>query len=586
MSWTGPPRPTHAAPLPSGSWWGDLLLLLLVGGGFGLLLLLGQQAAAPYQEKTELDLSLKMLPLYALLSLGRGFAAYLLSLAFTLTYGTIAAHNRRAERVMIPALDVLQSIPVLGFLPGLVLAMVALFPTREVGLEIACIVMIFTGQVWNMTFSFHDSLKAVPTTLREAARVYRLSGWQVFRLLEVPAAMIGLVWNSMMSMAGGWFFLTVTEAFTLKDRDYRLPGIGSYMNEAIRQGDVVAILGAMVAMTTVILVVDQLLWRPLVAWSQRFKVEDIAATQAQQSWVLSALRRSRLSQWLARAWQRDPAATARPTVPRPLPRPLRFLWHGRRVLWPVLRWVLLGLFLLGAGWGVWTLLALLMDLPLEDTATHADWLHVLLALGASFLRTSAAVVLGAAWTLPVGILIGQSPRWSARLQPLIQVVASFPAPMLFPLVVLVLTSWGIPFNVGCVVLMLLGTQWYILFNVIAGATAIPADLREAAAVYRLSRWQTWTRLYLPCVFPYLVTGLVTAAGGAWNATIVSEYVQTPDGTFAAFGLGATISQATAAGNFSLLTAAVVTMALAVVTINRLVWKRLHRLAEERFQLQV
>ncbi len=270
----------------------ELVVLAIVAGAFAMLLLVGRQWASPLNRQVVISLSFASLPLYTLMSLGRGFAAYVLSLAFTLVYGTIAAHNHRAEKIMLPTLDVLQAIPVLGFLPGLVLFMIRLFPTRELGLELACVVMIFTGQVWNMTFSFHGSLRGIPQPLREVAAIQRLSGWQTFKLLELPAAMIGLVWNSMMSMAGGWFFLTVNEAFTLRDQDYRLPGIGSYMNEAINRGNVPAMLGAIVAMVAMIVVVDQIFWRPIVVWAQRFKMEDSADADKPQSWVLSLLERS------------------------------------------------------------------------------------------------------------------------------------------------------------------------------------------------------------------------------------------------------------------------------------------------------
>jgi NitT/TauT family transport system permease protein len=565
----------------------DLFLLLLVGAVIGGMVMLGQRMAAPSHEGTDIALSLWSLPKYTLLSLGRGFAAYGLSLLFTLVYGTIAAHNQRAERFMIPALDVLQAIPVLGFLPGLVLALTALFPTREVGLELACIVMIFTGQVWNMTFSFHASVRSVPQSLREVAAVQRLNGWQVFRLLEAPAATIGLVWNSMMSMAGGWFFLTVTEAFTLGNRDFRLPGIGSYMNESIHRGDVTAMIGAVVAMVAMIVLVDQLFWRPLVAWSQRFKMEETAEADQPGSWVLDLLHRSRLYQRLVQGPKRprNPVAVARPLAgPRSPSRVRAVMRAGWKVVRPAVRWVLLGSLAVGVAWGLWSLVRLLIALPLHDPVAHEDWITVLLALFASFLRTTAAVALGAAWALPVGVLVGLSARWSQRLQPVLQVVASFPAPMLFPLVTLLLAVLGIPFTVGCIILLLLGAQWYILFNVIAGARAIPDNLKEVAEAYGMSRLQRWTRLYIPCVFPYLVTGLITAAGGAWNATIVSEYVLVRGNTFAAFGLGSTISQATAAGHYPLLCASVVTMALCVVLINRLFWKRLYRLAEDRFSL--
>jgi len=559
----------------------DGVVLLLVGGFFGAILLIGQRFAAPHHEVVEIDLSLWSLPKYTALSMTRGFAAYLLSLVFTLTYGTIAAHNRRAERLMIPALDVLQAIPVLGFLPGLVLAMIALFPTRELGLELACIIMIFTGQVWNMTFSFHGSLRAIPQGLREAAEVQGWTGWQKFRLLELPSAMIGLVWNSMMSMAGGWFFLTVNEAFTLGNQDYRLPGIGSYMSEAIHQGNGVAMVAGIMAMTLMIVLVDQIVWRPIVVWSQRFKVEETAESEPPRSWVLEAIQRSRFYGVFV-TWRERTAVRMQRAKPTRTQTHLPWL---AGLLWLV-RWSAIVTGVLLATWGIVALVQLLIGLPLRDPATNEDWPFVLLALGVSFVRTTAAVLIGAAWTLPVGILIGQSPKWSQRLQPVVQVVASFPAPMMFPLVAILLKLLHVPFSIGCVALMLLGSQWYILFNVLAGAMAIPADLKEVARVYQWSRWKRWSALYLPSVFPFLVTGLITAAGGAWNATIVSEYVVLRGETLSAFGLGATISHATAEGNYPLLAASVVTMAVFVVILNRILWKRLYRFAESRYRFDV
>ena len=584
------------------AWAADLFFLLLICAIAGGLANLGSSAAHHTEQKVEISLSLLALPKYTALSLGRGFAAYVLSLIFTLVYGTVAAHNHRAEKLMLPALDVLQAIPVLGFLPGLVLAMVHLFPTRQIGLEIACIVMIFTAQAWNMTFSFHGSLRGIPQPLREVAAVQHLSWWKTFRLLEVPAAMIGLVWNSMMSMAGGWFFLTVNEAFTLGDRDFRLPGIGSYMNEAINQFDPTVwatwkpIIGAIIAMTVMIVAVDQLFWRPIVVWSQKFKLEDQAG-DTPTSWVLDILVRSRLFQRIGKLLHRkhedpvpavvhDPAGAAALVASKPAPRSEKpAAW--KKLVSVATRWlVLIGIILIAA-WGAWVIVRLLIRLPYKyDPVGHADWISVILALLASFLRTTAAVAIGAAWALPVGIMIGRSPAWSRRLQPIIQVVASFPAPMLFPLVTLGLAAAHVPFTAGCVALMLLGAQWYILFNVIAGASAIPHDLDEVANVYHMSRRERWTRLYIPCVFPYLVTGLITAAGGAWNATIVSEYVQVKGSTLVAFGLGSTISEATTKANYSLLAAGVVVMAVFVVLLNRFFWKRLYRLAEDRYSLNV
>jgi NitT/TauT family transport system permease protein len=565
----------------------DAILLALVLSIFGALLMLGGHMATPYHE-VQIDLSFWSLPKYTVLTMARGFAAYFLSLVFTLAYGTYAAHNRRAEAIMIPILDILQAIPVLGFLPGLVLALVALFPRHELGLEMACIIMIFTGQVWNMTFSFHGCLKAIPQSLREVAAIHRLSHWRIFRQLEVPSAMIGLVWNSMMSMAGGWFFLTVTEAFTLKGRDYRLPGIGSYMNEAMLANNVPAMIADVIAMVLMIVFADQVVWRPLVAWSQRFKVEDVSGSVEPKSWVLTLARRSVRVRKLFAFF--DPAERSMLSVGRPARIVNRM--SKSPLLAPAvtsavgkgIKFLLLGALAVTAAWGGWSLAKLLIALPLYDSSGHGDWRTVILALGASFLRTTTAVFLGAAWTLPVGILIGRSPRWSERLQPVIQVLASFPAPMLFLPVTALVLYLHINFNIGCVVLMLLGTQWYILFNVIAGASSIPADLKEVTAVYRWNRLQRWLRLYIPCVFPYLVTGLITAAGGAWNATIVAEYVQMKDDIYEAFGLGSLISQATARGQYSLLAASVVIMACAVVSINRIFWKRLYHLVEDRYSL--
>jgi NitT/TauT family transport system permease protein len=579
----------------------DLLVLIGIAGIIAAIAMMFGQANTSMQRPVEINLSLWALPKYTLMSLMRGIAAYILSLIFTLIYGTIAAHNNHAEKIMIPALDILQSIPVLGFLPGLVLAMISLFPHQRWGLELACVVMIFTAQVWNMTFSFHGSLRSIPTALRDAAALNGLSGWQVFKLLEVPAAMIGLVWNSMMSMAGGWFFLTVNEAFQLTihgvNHDFRLPGIGSYMSEAIYQGNTRAQIGAVLAMTIMIIAVDQVIWRPIVVWSQRFRLEDSADSDVPHSWVMDFCSRSRLLRLMSKIFQgRDRDRTAARG-----PRGISAGSIGdrrtarRSSLAKISRaasWIAVAMLCFLAVWGAIKLLKLFIDLPIHDATPgtawteRKDWVTVFIALMASFGRVAAAVVLGAIWTLPIGILIGLSPKWSNRLQPVSQVLASFPAPMLFPLVVYLLQFLKVPFNFGCIALMLLGAQWYILFNVIAGASAIPADLKEAGIVYNMGRAERWTRLYLPSVFPYLVTGLITAAGGAWNATIVAEILTIKDHTYSAFGLGTIISQASGNGEYALLAASVFVMSFFVVLLNRVVWKRLYRLAESRYSLNV
>jgi len=570
-----PPGASAPAPPPArGSWWVDLLIVIALAALIAGVIALARRWTAPLRPTVDIDLSLWALPKYTLLSLARGVAAYTLSLLFTLVYGSIAAHNRIAERVMIPVLDILQGIPVLGFLPGLVLGMVALFPHSNVGLELACVVMIFTGQVWNMTFSFYGSLRAIPSELRETARVYRFGWWKRFRTLEVPSSMIGLVWNSMMSMAGGWFFLTVTEAFTLGDHDFRLPGVGSYMSVAIDHGDARAMAGAAAAMIAMIVAVDQLVWRPALAWAQKFKIEDTGASESATSWVLDLLQRSRVIAWseervgrLFGLLERRPAGGQAPAD------------ADRSPLWVrAAGWTAAGVVFLLAVWGAAHLAALLAQL------TRADCLRLAGALALTFLRTYAALALGALWTVPVGIWIGLSPRRIRVLQPVIQVAAAFPAPMIFPLVTLAILAAGVPFGWGCVALMLLGSQWYILFNVLAGAGAMPNDLREVAEVYALGRWKRWRTLYLPAVVPYLVTGLVTAAGGAWNASIVAEYVRYRGETLIAPGLGSLITTATAAANFPLLAAGVLTMSLGIVALNRTVWRRVHYFADERFAL--
>ena len=569
------PRPDAQRELTMRStWWIDLLIVIGLAALVAGVVALARRWTAPLRPTVEIELSLWALPGYTLLSLARGVAAYLLSLTFTLVYGSVAAHHRVAERVMIPVLDILQGIPVLGFLPGLVLGMVALFPHSNIGLELACVVMIFTGQVWNMTFSFYGSLRAIPLELREAARVYRFGWWKTFTALEVPAAMIGLVWNSMMSMAGGWFFLTVNEAFTLGDHDFRLPGIGSYMSVAIDHGDTRAMAAATVAMIVMIVVVDQLVWRPALAWAQKFKLEDTEAAETQHSWVLGLLRRSRALAWaeweIGRVWER--LARERPIAP-PAAAEIRG-GVAPRLLGGITAVAFGGLAL----WGAAHLLAMLR------TLTAAEWLHLATSLGLTFLRTYAALTLGVLWTVPVGIWIGLSPARTRILQPIIQVAAAFPAPMIFPLATMAVLAAGIPFSWGCVVLMLLGSQWYILFNVLAGASAMPHDLREVAEVSGLDRWARWRILYLPAIVPYLITGLLTAAGGAWNASIVAEYVRYRGDTLIAPGLGSLITTATAAGNFPLLAAGVLTMSLGIVFVNRVVWRPLGRYADARYSL--
>ena len=519
------------------------------------------------------------LPLYALFSLMRGVAAYGLSFLFTMVYGYAMARVPRADRFLGPLLDVLQSIPVLGFMPGFVIGLSRLFPTAEVGLEMASVLMIFTGQVWNMTFSFQASLKSVPRDLVAVARLSGMSWWTRFVRLDLAYSATGLIWNSMMSMAGGWFFLMVSEAFVLGERDFRLPGLGSYMSLAVERGDRTAQVLGVVTMLLMIVVMDQVVWRPLVAWSKKFTDEDTGGGSG--SWVLDLIRRSRLRN----AWMRWR------TVVRRM-RELERMGTGlKRVTTGVTA---------GSAWnrlGVWTWRGLggvlrgamlflgLKYLVLLHQVTWVQWCALTGSLLVTFGRVMTAVVLASAWTIPAGVWIGRNPGLSRLFQPLIQMAASFPAPMVFPLVVGGLLGLGVGLGWGSIVLLLMGTQWYVLVNVIAATTAIPRELWELSRISGFTRGQRWRRLLLPGIFPGLLTGWITATGGAWNASIVAEYLRYDGRILDTVGLGAAISRATEHGDFPQTAAAVGLMAVAVVGFNRWVWHPLGRLAQTRYSLE-
>lgn len=554
--------------------WIDLSILGALAAFIYALVTVAHEWSGLLQPVPAIHLEPRYLPLYALFSLSRGIMAYGVSFLFTAVYGYVMARVAGAERVMLPLLDILQSIPVLGFMPGFVLGLVHLFPRQNVGLEITSILMIFTGQVWNMTFAFYASLKSVPPELTAVARLSRMSWWTRFFRLDLSFAATGLLWNSMMSMAGGWFFLMVSEAFVLGEHDFRLPGLGSYMSLASERGDGRAQLLGILAMLGMIVLVDQVVWRPLVAWSHKFTDEEVAATN--HSWLWERLRRS----WLLRAWSNLRAATHRPRKSRSQT-PQTFLPAGKREGAKTSRWAKrLLVVVLGAA----VLLGAVKYIHLLMTLTGAEWLHLLGSVGATFTRVVAAVALASIWTIPVGVMIGSHPRWSRALQPVIQMAASFPAPMIFPVVVGVMLALGGGLGIGSVVLLLLGTQWYILFNVIAGSSAIPHELRDVSQLARFSWWRRWRHLVLPAIFPSLLTGWITAMGGAWNASIVAEYMKYHGQILTTTGLGAAISQATERGQFNLLAAAVGIMAVTVVSFNRLIWHPLTSRAQTRFAL--
>jgi len=556
----------------------DLPIALAGMALFYGLLSLTRYWTTPLTTQTQINLSPWALPTYALFSVARIAVAYLLSLAVSLIYGYVAANNPKAERLMIPLLDTLQSIPVLCFLPPVMIFMVALFPTTQLGLELGSILLIFTGQVWNMAFSVYSSLKSIPREMLEAAQLYRLSWWQKLVQLELPYTAISLIWNSMMSVAGGWFSLIVCEMFVLGNRDLRLPGLGSYLQTASNAGATRSIVWGLMVMVAVIVLIDQIIWRPSIAWSEKFKFEQVEALEAASSPVLEVLRRSTLLSRIARV----SVAPAREALTLHFARghAVRRANHHRES--NVTKWTsrLLAAF---AGSGV--LYATGKMGVMLTALKRSDLREIFWGAGATFLRIELTLVLAALWTIPVGVFIGLRPRLSAIAQPIAQIAASVPAPALFPIVLLLLIRVGGGLGIASIVLLLLGTQWYILFNVIAGASAIPSDLKEVCETFHLSKIQRWRKLILPAIFPYLITGFVTASGGAWNASIIAEYFRFRNQTFSITGLGAVISRATDAGNFPVLLGATVVISAMVVTVNRLVWRQLYSLASTRFKLE-
>jgi NitT/TauT family transport system permease protein len=581
----------HATPIPpavkrpAGARWSwafliDIAVFLFVCAAIFGVYAIGRSWLGPAQPQAEISQDPRVLPLYALYSLVRISVAYALSLVFALAYGYVAASSRRAEMIMVPLLDILQSIPVLSFLPGVMLAMVAIFPHRQLGVELGSILLIFTGQVWNIAFSFYSSLKTIPRELNEAAIIYRFGRWQRFAELDLPFSTIGLVWNSMMSVAGGWFFLMACEMFVLGKRDFRIPGLGSFLQTAASHGDTRAILWGVAAMVAVIVLLDQLVWRPIIVWADKFKFEQVESSGAAQTTLLNLIGRASIVlrlyrllirpvfNWLTLTFTLG-ARRAAETFSTPKQNRMR-RWIG---------YLLAGGVLVGLGFAVFHAVRELSDLHRED------YRELLESAALTFLRVNTALILGALWTIPVGVAIGSNPRLARIAQPLVQIAASIPATALFPIILLFLLRLRGGLEIAAMLLMLLGTQWYILFNVIAGALAIPTDLKEAAQIYRFGSWDRWRYLILPGIFPYLVTGLVTASGGAWNASIVAEYFHFQGRIVSTAGLGSTISSASDSGRFDVLLASTLIMATVVVLINRLLWRRLYRLAASRFKLE-
>ena len=556
----------------------------LTVAAIGLAIFYGVLQIAHYwlgnaQPQFVVSLAPSSLPLYAFYSVVRIGLAYLLSLVFAIGYGYIAAYNKRAEALMIAALDILQSIPVLSFLPGVMLAMVTLIPTRQLGVELGAILLIFTGQVWNMAFSFYSSLKSLPKELGEASSIYGFSTWQRFWQLELPFGTIGLVWNSMISVAGGWFFLMACEMFVLGDRDFRLPGLGSYLQTAASADNIPAMIYGIIVVVLIIVATDQIIWRPIIAWSDKFKIEQSASADRIKSPILHLVQHSNALLTIRKHTFVPLAEKIYRVIAHRRDQERVLLQQGVRKESPA--WIrVVGSAALG---GLVFYAAALALLKLRDI--HASqYIMILEGAGSTFLRVNLSLLLAAAWTIPAGVAIGFNPKLARIVQPVVQVAASFPAPILFPIIILGLLKLGGGLGIGSIALMLLGTQWYILFNVIAGAMAIPSDLREVATLFHFTRWQRWKTVILPGIFPYLVTGMVTASGGAWNASIIAEYFHLKGQTLHTVGLGATISAATDSGQFQILLLSTIVMALMVVTINRLLWRPLFHLAETKYRL--
>jgi NitT/TauT family transport system permease protein len=569
-------------PISVGGWtrlfsrW-DVLAVLLI---FGLLVFLSEASRHLFEPLAELEqqptsLDPRNLPEYAARTTLRMLIAMVLSLIFTFTYATLAAKSKRAERLLVPLLDILQSVPILGFISVTVVFFMALAPGRVLGAEFAAIFAIFTSQAWNMAFSFYQSLRTIPTELEEASRNFRLSPWMKFWRLDVPFAMPQLIWNMMMSMSGSWFFVVASEAISVGNTTVTLPGVGSYIALAIEHQDLKAVAWAIATMLIVILIYDQILFRPLVAWADRFRFEQEAGVVPPRSWVFDVLRRSRIVERLTRPF----AALWRHALRPHRPDQTDSVKHSLPIANSRIAFQLNLIVMALAAAALWQIVHFVIaGITLGDVGTA-------MLLGfATLARVVVLIAIASVIWVPVGVWVGTRPHAANLVQPVAQFLAAFPANLLFPVVVSLIVAWRLDPNIWLSPLMILGTQWYILFNVIAGAAAIPAELRAVGANLRVRGWLWWRRIALPAVLPYYVTGAITASGGSWNASIVAEVASWGHEHLQAFGLGAYIAQQTDAGDFHRIVLGIVVMSLFVVVINRLFWRPLYFYAERKFRL--
>ena len=568
-------------PISVGGWtrlfsrW-DVLAILLI---LGLLIFLGEASRNLFEPLAELQrqppsLDPRNLPEYAARTTLRILIAMVLSLVFTFTYATLAAKSRSAERLLVPLLDILQSVPILGFISVTVVFFMSLAPGRVLGAEFASIFAIFTSQAWNMAFSFYQSLRTVPIELEEATRNFRLSAWMRFWRLDVPFAIPQLIWNMMMSMSGSWFFVVASEAISVGNTTVTLPGIGSYIALAIEHRDLAAVIWAIGTMLIVILIYDQVLFRPLVAWADRFRFEQEPGVPAPQSWAFDVLRRSRIVERLRERVTALWRSSLRWRRSRKTPSGAPAQRAGRALA--LLFTVVVPVLAAAALWQVATFA--MTGIALRDVG-------VAMLLGfATLARVVVLIAIASLIWVPIGVSVGTRPRVAVFVQPVAQFLAAFPANLLFPIVVSGIVAWQLNPNIWLSPLMILGTQWYILFNVIAGAAAIPAELRAVAVNLRVRGWLWWRRIALPAVLPYYVTGAITASGGSWNASIVAEVASWGNEHLQAEGLGAYIAEQTDAGDFHRIVLGIAVMSLFVVVINRVFWRPLYRYAERKFRL--
>jgi len=559
--------------------WADFVVLLMILVGLFAMLKLAYYAPAA-AKSTPVSLGLRYIPYYAWKSVFRMIMAYILSILFSIFYGYAAAKNKLNEKIMLPILDILQSTPILSFLPVFVFGLTAIMP-QKLALEIAAILLIFTSQAWNMTFAWYQSLTTIPKELREASNIFLLNPWMRFKKLELPFGFVSLIWNSIMSWSAGWFYLIAAEILTVGNKNFEMVGLGSYMQEATNQGNVRALIIGIITLIVIIVILDQFVWRPLLFWAKKFNLEMVSAGVETEtaSWFYPVLRQSKIILWVERKITK-PLTESIDTFYNKRLSKKKIVVHSEDE--PVNKKVLIGI---GIVLGLALLFGAQRMFAFMSNIKASQYWYILIAAFATTLRVFVALALSLLWTIPVGVLIGSNKRAALVLQPLVQVAASVPATAFFPFLILFFIKLPFGINIAAIVLMILGTQWYLLFNIIAGVATIPQDLRYTASLMRLKKWNYWKTLILPALFPFIITGSITASGGAWNASILAEYVTTHDKTYSTIGLGSIVADANATSNYPMLFAATFVMIVFVTCINRFGWRRLYALAKEKYKME-